>query len=108
MLWPREVKMMPVREKEVEGYLCSRLEEIGLPVYKFVPDQAAGMPDRLVLLPDERCLWIETKKPKGGRVATLQKFRHHELRKAGHDVRVCWTKEEADEIVEWLRCRLRL
>lgn len=96
-----------MREREVEGYLCARLEEIGLPVYKFVPDQAAGMPDRLVLLPDQKCLWIETKKPKGGRVATLQKYRHLELRKAGHAVEVCWTKEQADAIVERLRDRLR-
>lgn len=91
-----------MREREVENYLVRKLESIGLPVHKFVPDQDPGMPDRVVLLPESRVLWIETKKPKGGRVAKLQKYRHKKLEEAGHDVVICWTKEQADLIVEKL------
>lgn len=96
-----------MRERVVEHYLNDRMEAIGLEVFKFVPDQAPGMPDRIILLPDRECLWVETKKPKGGRVAELQKYRHMQLRKAGHDVVVVWTKEQADALAANLIERLR-
>lgn len=97
-----------MREREVESHLIEELKKIGLTCVKFVPDQRPGMPDRVVLLPDSRVLWVETKKPKGGRVATLQKYRHRELRNMGHEVVVVWTKEEADELVQKLADDLRL
>ena len=99
---------MLVREREVESYLVGKVEALGLQVYKFVPDQAPGMPDREILLPDRQVLWVETKKPKGGKVAELQKYRHRRLRDAGHEVVIVWTKEQADELAEDLRDRLRM
>lgn len=93
---------MNMREREVEAYLGKLCKAAGLPIYKFVPDQAPGMPDRMILLPDERVVWAETKKPKGGRVAELQKYRHKVLREAGHRVEIVWTKEQADALVKEL------
>ena len=46
---------------------------------------------------------VETKKPKGGLVAELQKYRHEMLRKSGHEVVIVWTKEEADALAARLR-----
>lgn len=89
---------MSTREREVESYLVRRLGEMGLDCVKFNPDLRNGMPDRLVLLPEREVLWVETKKPDGGRVAELQKYQHSKLRKAGHEVVVVWTKEQADEL----------
>ena len=94
---------MQIREREVESHLVKILDEIGLRCDKFVPDQLPGMPDRIVLLPDRRVVWVETKKPKGGRVAELQKYRHAMLRKAGHEVVIVWTKEQADDLAARLR-----
>ena len=98
---------MNMREREVEAYLRRRCEKAGLPVYKFVPDQDPGMPDREILLPGERVCWVETKKPKGGRVAELQKYRHRKLREAGHRVEIVWTKDQADELVRKLEQEIR-
>ena len=92
-----------MREREVEKYLVGRIEkEFGWPVHKFVPDQAPGMPDRVVLLPGSRVLWVELK-TKGGRLSELQKYRHAALRHAGHEVVVVWSKEQADDLIEELK-----
>lgn len=90
---------MNTREREVESYLRRLCENAGLPIHKFVPDQDPGMPDRIILLPDERVVWVETKKPKGGRVSELQRYRHRKLREAGHRVEVVLTKEQAKDLV---------
>ena len=90
---------MNMREREVESYLNKLCEAAGLPIYKFVPDQAPGMPDRIICLPDERVCWVETKKPVGGKVARLQQYRHRKLREAGQRVEVVFTKEQASELV---------
>lgn len=86
------------REREVESYLVKSLEEIGLKVYKFIPDQRVGMPDRIVVLPDSRCIWVETK-TQGGDLSMVQQLRHKELRDHGQRVEVVWSKEDADALV---------
>lgn len=88
---------MHVRERDVEKYLVERLESVGLKCIKFLPDMLNGMPDRLVLLPGGRVVWVELK-TRGGELSELQKLRGLELRRAGHEVVVVWTKEQADEL----------
>jgi hypothetical protein len=91
-----------MREREVESHLGKLCEAAGLPIFKFVPDQAPGMPDRIICLDRERVVWVELKKPKGGRVAALQQYRHRKLREAGQRVEIVWTKEQAEALVEEL------
>lgn len=91
--------IMNVREREVESHLTKLCEAAGLPIFKFLPDQAPGMPDRMILLPGQQVVWVELKKPAGGRVAKLQQYRHKKLAEAGHRVVVVWTKEQAEELV---------
>lgn len=93
---------MNMREREVESCLTKCCLSKGLPIFKFVPDQAPGMPDRIICLDRERVVWVETKKPKGGRVAALQQYRHRKLREAGQRVEIVWTKEQAEALVEEL------
>ena len=90
-----------IREREVESYLIKRLRQHGLACIKFIPDQVNGMPDRLVLLPGSRVLWVELK-TKGGALSEIQKLRHRELREKGHEVVVVWSKERVDELVQSL------
>ena len=59
------------------------------------------MPDRMILLPGSRILWVELK-TKGGALSEIQKLRHRELRSRGHDVVVVWSKEQVDELVQSL------
>lgn len=86
-----------MRERDVESYLKRALWKIGVDCLKFVPEQAPGMPDRMVLLDDGRVLWVELKTD-GGRLSEIQKYRHAWLTKLGHDVRVVWNKQQADEL----------
>ena len=90
---------MAVREREVEGYLRRRVEQAGGRCEKFLPDLDSGMPDRVVMLPGGVLVWVETKKPKGGRVTKLQRVQHDRLRALGQRVEVVWTKEQADELL---------
>ena len=90
---------MAVREREVEGYLRRRVEQAGGRCEKFLPDLDSGMPDRVVMLPGGVLVWVETKKPKGGRVTKLQLEQHRRLRALGQRVEVVWTKEQADELL---------
>lgn len=87
-----------MRERDVESYLIKRVESIGFKCLKFIPDQVNGMPDRIIMLPGSRVLWVELK-TKGGKLSEIQKLRHAELAKLGQDVVVVWNKEQADELV---------
>lgn len=88
-----------MREREVEKHLRGLVEARGGECKKFVPDQDPGYPDRVVMLPGGVLVWVELKKPKGGKVSSLQKYRHAELRALGQRVEVVWTKEQADELI---------
>lgn len=95
-----------MREREVESYLGDAVEKIGGKCIKFVPDLMPGMPDRIIVLPGGVLVWCELKKPKGGKLSSLQKLRHKWLRRMGQEVHVVWTKEQADELVAQLSQRI--
>lgn len=88
-----------IRERDVEHRLVSLARSRGWGCVKFIPDNEQGMPDRLLLLPNGRCAWIETK-TKGGRLSDIQKYTHKRLREMGQVVYVVWTKEQAEELIE--------
>ena len=90
------------REREVERRLVDRVSAAGGQCLKFVPEQAPGMPDRLVLMPGGVSVWVELKRPRGGRLAPLQSWRHEQLRRLGQRVEVVWTREQADALVQSL------
>lgn len=93
---------MAVREFEVERHLVRRVTDAGGRCEKFIPDVRAGMPDRIVLMPGGVLVWVELKKPKGGRLSSLQEYKHKVLRDLGQRVEVVWTKEEADRLIDQL------
>lgn len=88
-----------VLESKVEEYFVKRLAGIGLECKKFIPDYDNGMPDRVVLLPERQVFWVELKTD-GGKLSAIQKYQHKKLRDSGHEVRVVWTKQQADDLVE--------
>lgn len=91
-----------MRERMVERHLVERLRQIGVPCVKFVPDHMKGMPDRLILLPDEKVIWCELKTD-GGRLEPIQEVRHMALRKAGQRVEIVWSPAEADKLIEEIK-----
>lgn len=93
------------REREVESWLVTLANRQGWMCIKFIPDNMPGMPDRMILMPGGRVVWVELKRPAGGVVAELQKVRGEQLERAGQEVRLVLTREQAEELVLELRGR---
>ena len=93
-----------ILESEVEGHLRRITEAHGGQCVKFIPDYKRGWPDRILLLPGGVLVWVETKRPVGGKPSAGQLLAHELLRRMGQRVEMVWTKEEADRLVELLTC----
>lgn len=59
-------------EKEIEAKLRKAVEKRGGWCLKWVCPGWRGVPDRMVLLPGARIVFVETKRPKGGRYSAMQ------------------------------------
>lgn len=92
-----------VLESEIESYLRKSIEALDGECVKFIPDYKRGWPDRLVLLPGGTVIWVETKRPEGGKVSPAQRVAHVMLRRLGHRVELIWTREQVDRLVESLK-----
>ena len=88
-----------MREKTVEERLREEVKKIGGKAYNVSSQIDKGMPDRLVCLPGGKAIFVETKRPKGGVLTKIQKYRHKELRARGFDVRVIFTTEAVEEFI---------
>ena len=93
-------------ENSVEQYLRRSVEERGGRCVKFDPGSYRGWPDRIVLLPGGTLVWVETKRPTGGRVAPAQRIAHEDLRRLGQRVVIVWTKDEVDELLRSLQRKI--
>lgn len=86
-------------EKNIEQYLVRKVRETGGKAYKFVSPGNAGVPDRIVILPSGRIIFVELKAP--GKVPTaLQKAKHRELEKLHQKVLVIDSKEKVDTVFQ--------
>ena len=81
-------------EKDIEQKLRKAVEAAGGKCLKWVCPGWSGVPDRLVLLPGGRLVFVETKRPKGGKLSELQKKWAHWLTDLGFDWCVVWNEEE--------------
>lgn len=70
-------------EKDIENRLRGIVRAHGGKCMKWVSPGNSGVPDRIVLLPGGRIIFVETKRPKGGRVSGLQRFWNRVLRDLG-------------------------
>jgi hypothetical protein len=79
-------------ESKLERKLKSHVEALGGACVKV---GHSGWPDRAVVLPGGKIIWVELKNPDGsGRVSPLQQHRIDTLIALGHDARV--VSQEAD------------
>lgn len=76
-----------VSEKAIEAYLVSRCKESKLACLKYSNQGVIGYPDRLVLLPGGKVVWVELKS-KGAHASAIQIIRHRQLEGLGHKVRI--------------------
>lgn len=81
-------------EKDIEKKLRQMVESHGGRCLKWVCPGWSGVPDRLILLPGGVVMFVETKRPKGGKLSALQKWWHKELRRLGFDAWVVWNETD--------------
>ena len=84
-------------EKALERYLVSQAHDNGLVCLKYFNAHEAGYPDRILLLPEGRVLWVELKSA-GCKPTALQHYRIKSLRQHGHRVVVADSREVIDAI----------
>ncbi|MFD2305147.1 VRR-NUC domain-containing protein [Enterococcus termitis] len=88
-----------ILESDVEKYFKKKIEEKGAWCPKWESPGIRGVPDRLVFFPRGRMAAIEMKRPKGGVVSKSQEKIAEKLRNLDHSVWHCWSKEEADWLI---------
>ena len=91
-----------MREKQIEQKLTLMVKAAGGIAPKFVSPGFAGMPDRLVLLPDGVFAFAELKAP-GIKPRALQVARHEMLRRLGFKVYVIDGTEQIGEMLNELQ-----
>lgn len=85
-----------VLEKDVERHFVWSVERIGGRTFKFRSPQQRGVADRIACMPDGSTWFVELKRPKGGRLAPLQKLHADELRRLNQKYALLWSTEEID------------
>lgn len=95
---------MTMLERDVEAYLVAQVKTLGGMAVKHTSPARRSVPDRLVLLPLGRVVFIELKRP-GGKPTEAQLREHDRLRALGMDVRVIDTKEGVSAFIEEMRCQ---
>lgn len=88
-----------MKESAIESKLVRMVRDRGGLCYKFVSPGNPGVPDRIIITPDGRSVYVELK-TEIGRLANIQKWQLEEMRKRGADVRVLRGLEEVKGFVE--------
>ena len=91
-----------MREKQIDNQLVSQVKKIGGIAPKFLSPGFAGMPDRLVLIPDGHIAFVELKAP-GKKPRPLQLARHRLLRLLGFRVYVIDGAEQIGGMLDEIR-----
>ena len=88
-----------VRERDIEEYLREKAKALKGKAYKWTSPGNNGVPDRIVMLPGARIIFVELKAP--GKDATpIQKLQHKRIRDLGFQVFVIDSKQGVDELIK--------
>ena len=80
----KRIKML---EKEVEKFLLREVKKIGGVSFKFISPGNAGVPDRIVILPNGKVVFVELKTDRG-KLTRLQGVQIKKISDLGADARV--------------------
>lgn len=78
-----------MKEAEIEKILVCEVKKLGGIAYKWVSPGNDGVPDRIVVFPDQRPVFVELKTDKG-RLTALQKVQIRRLEKLGQEVKIIY------------------
>lgn len=88
-----------MRESAIEKKFIRELRKLGCAAYKFVSPGNGGVPDRIVITPRGRVVFVELKTD-AGKLSPVQKAQVGRLRKHKQDVRVLYGPEGVAEFIE--------
>lgn len=94
-----------ISEKALERKLVTKMKEKGCLAVKMNDVNNSGLPDRLVLLPTGKALFVEMKS-QGARPTPLQNSRIRELRRMGFTVYVIDSEELLSEFMQYIELML--
>lgn len=86
-------------EKDIEKVLVAKVRKLGGRAYKWVSPGNDGVPDRIVILPGMRPVFVELK-AESGKLSALQKVQIRCLLDMGQDVRVLRGIREVEQFLE--------
>lgn len=81
-------------EKDIEAKLRKMIEGRGGCCLKWVCPGWSGVPDRIILLPGGRVVFVELKRPRGGKLSRLQEWWLDKLRGLGFLAQVVWSEND--------------
>ena len=87
-----------MRERDIEAQLVRRIKALGGEIRKLRWIGRRGAPDRVVMLPGGRLMWIELKRP-GGAAEAHQAREHARMLLMGQRVLVLDTIEKIDGVL---------
>ena len=86
-------------EKEVENYLKNEVKKAGGMAMKFVSPGLRGVPDRIVIFPGGKIIFVELKAP-GEKPRKQQAHRITQMVCLGATVKIIDSKEGVNELME--------
>lgn len=96
-----------MREADIEKILVGGTRKLGGRAYKWVSPGNSGVPDRIVILPDQRPIFVELK-TENGRLSALQGIQIKKLEVLGQPVRVLKGETEVRDFLADCERRIRL
>lgn len=87
-----------MRESKIEEYLKNEVGKYNGLCLKFT-SSVSGVPDRIVILPENRIYFVELKQEKG-RLSKIQKYMHRQFKKRGVHVYVPYSKSDVDKFID--------
>jgi hypothetical protein len=84
-------------ELEIEKYFIWAVASLGGKSFKFKSINHRGVADRIACLPDGSTWFVEIKRPKGGRLSTLQILFAEEMAKLNQNYACLWDKNQINE-----------
>lgn len=96
---------MTTLEKDIETKLRKLVEQRGGRCLKWVCPGWTGVPDRIVLLPGGWIAFVETKRPKGGRLSPMQIKWSHWLQDLGFRWYAVWNENDLQDFLQVIEQR---
>lgn len=90
---------MYLKESEIEGWLKARIEKKGGLFIKFTSPGNDGVPDRIVMLPGGRIVFLELK-TRYGKLSAVQKYQIGRLLKLNAEVAVVFGADAAEDFLQ--------